>query len=167
MSSEQIVSEKVLFYSPHDSLFSPFPLPHHNWNNLFSNVVLETKIKIILTSLIVISCSADITRPSYLPITQEGTSCTLRAFLKCSEFVFQLCIHLLLLGKQEDGIKMFHGNHYAASCPNRFWSLWSWNLTSSMVNKNSYRPAMKPVKVSFSLCIIIYDGYGRAKVKYL
>jgi len=40
---------------------------------------------------------------SYLLITQESTSCTLMAFLKRCEFVFQLYVHLLLLEKQQGG----------------------------------------------------------------
>lgn len=116
MSSKQIVSEKnLILLTPPFSFF-----PFHNQNSFFSTVALEKKIKIILTSLIVISCSADITRLPYLLITQEGTSCSLRACLKCSEFVFQLYTHLLVLEKQEDSRKIFHGNHYAASCPNCF-----------------------------------------------
>lgn len=62
-------------YSPYYSLFSPF-LSFLNWNSLFSSVVLETKVKMVLTILIAISCSADITRLSYLLINQESTNCT-------------------------------------------------------------------------------------------
>lgn len=102
------------------SFFSSFSLPQHNWNSLFSSVVLETKIKIVLTILIAISCSADITRLSYLLVTQESTSCIFRAFLKCSEFLFYLYMHLLLLEKQEGVRKIFNGNHYAASWPTGF-----------------------------------------------
>lgn len=81
MNRKQSVSEKsylTILYFP------PFSLPQQNWNILISSVVLETKIKIVFTILIAIRCSADITKLSYLLITQEST----RAFLKYSDFLF-------------------------------------------------------------------------------
>lgn len=53
-------------------LFSPFFLPQNNRNSLFSSVVPETKIKIVLTILIAISCSADITRLPYLLLLRKA-----------------------------------------------------------------------------------------------
>lgn len=158
MNRKQSVNEKsylTILYFP------PFSLPQQNWNILISSVVLETKIKIVFTILIAIHCSADITKLSYLLITLEST----RVFLKCSEFLFLLYTHLLLLEKQEDGRKIFHGNLYAASWTTGFEvfdpeifikckckQLQSWNgATEGLLN----------------LCMVINDGNGRAKIKCL